>query len=315
MEINKKIPEGGVYLSHGKKSLKKDDRFPVPKHNDEFYYGDYKYTYDVSINGWNAKVILKNKSSYGEILESINDMPVTDLNATFINCCNLKVAPKIHQNIMFMNKTFRGCSSLIETPEIPDNVVSISGTFSFCYSLTKVTNLPKNISSMQDTFERCVSLTTIPKIPDGVLCLNNTFLGCSSLLKAPELPAGGTHLVNTFYGCSALKTVPNLPEKAIDMSHTFTNCKSLISVPPIPKSAIILDETFKGCESLKSITFNDSEARINSSFDNNAELTVKGLLKSNAYSYKTSYPNIKFKNISELSQFLKNKNRNNIQEK
>lgn len=164
------IPEGAVYyVGVGNTKLgdytgatatyTAGDGFPATVSDGDVYVcGDYEYRYNMQIaradttpdwtsaptqNGWSVRVRDYIKSSYGEILNTINGKNVT--NATF---------------------TFYGCSILVESPAIPDTINYMWGTYHSCGKLTTVpAKINQNVTSVGFIFENCTSLTGNIEIP------------------------------------------------------------------------------------------------------------------------------------------------------
>ncbi len=179
------IPEGGAYTITDGTTLNAGEAFPETVTDGDIYtYGDYKYTYQISNSGWkvniNTAVIDKSQTTYGEILENINDEPVTSMASTFKNCTYLVTAPIIPSGVTDMGGTFEGCSRLTTTPVIPSGVTNMSSTFYNCASLTKAPAIPNSVTSMNYTFYGC-ALTTAPTIPNSVKTMSGTFWNCISL--------------------------------------------------------------------------------------------------------------------------------------
>ncbi len=183
---NNVIPEGATYTTADGTVLNAGDSFPVTVANDDIYtYGDYKYTYLTSSNGWqvaiNTNVTDTNQTSYGAILESINGQPVTSLDSTFIGCKNMTVAPKIPDSVTSIRMAFVNCTALTVAPAIPVGVTNMHQTFYRCSALTTAPVIPSSVDTMSDTFYYCTNLTTAPVIPSSVKYMLKTFRDCQSL--------------------------------------------------------------------------------------------------------------------------------------
>lgn len=114
-----------------------ESKTTLHKQGDCVCHGDYIYT--LKENGWsvkrNSKVANMFQTSYGEILEEIDGIPITDMTETFEYCDSLKTAPKIPSGVTNMQGTFNGCRSLRTAPTIPNNVTNIESIFEECDSL------------------------------------------------------------------------------------------------------------------------------------------------------------------------------------
>ena len=197
------IPEGGTY-TQGTMTYSVGATFPAIANGDTYTFGDYKYTYEASNNGWKVAVLDKTKTEYGAILSEINGCSVTNMEFTFTDCTSLTTAPKISDSVTNMEFTFAGCTSLIAVPEIPGSVTNMESTFYGCSSLTAAPEIPGSVTNMGGTFQDCVSLTTAPEIPNSVTNMDNTFYDCTSLTVAPEIPNSVTKMDMTFFRCTSL---------------------------------------------------------------------------------------------------------------
>lgn len=194
------------------------DEFPTTVNDGDVYvYGDYEYRYNnqysgtkwvrgVTIAGWGVRVLDTIKTTYGTILESINEKSVKSMYATFYNCTSLTTAPEIPNSITNMNNTFRDCTSLTIAPEIPSSVTSVWGTFMGCNYLT-----------------------TAPTIPNSITNLHYTFYGCTSLTTAPAIPSSVTDMGNTFRDCTSLTGEISIPCSLVSKNYTYTNCPATIT--------------------------------------------------------------------------------------
>ena len=160
------IPEGGIYLTNVSfgvvpagdtgsyvEKLIAGDSFPVPQSGDVYMYGDYVYYYlceyspdapfqlvvdsDLTLygqysntqmtTGWSAHAIDKQKTQYGDILEVVNNEPVTSLSCAF-QYSKLTTSPKIPNTVTSLYMTFAD-SELKVAPTIPNSVTNIGITF------------------------------------------------------------------------------------------------------------------------------------------------------------------------------------------
>ena len=177
------IPEGGVYYvginAEGRGTgyyegytakYEAGDNFPETVNTgDTYVYGDYEYKYntefsaglwgtDISINGWHP-IRIKNASTLGEILESINGKDITNMDWTFYSI-HLTVSPKIPDTVTSMAYTYIG-TVIIEAPKIPNSVTNMEGTFSYCTSLTGEIEINANLTYFSECFSYTVEEITI----------------------------------------------------------------------------------------------------------------------------------------------------------
>ena len=145
---------------------------------DVFVFGDYEYRYnqiwsfgfgglwvsshflyDEPIYGWGVRVLDDSKTEYGEILSTINGVPVVDMHMTFRECVNMKKAPAIPRNVHSLYYGFQGCESLEVMPDIPQRVTNLGYAFSQCESLKKASCIPKDVVKLENTFYDCKRLS------------------------------------------------------------------------------------------------------------------------------------------------------------
>ena len=167
---------------------------------DAYLYGDYAYSYNYTnpdiglLEGWAATVWDTTKSSYGEILNSINGENLTHLLGTFMDCTSLTTAPRIPNSVTNIGSAFANCTSLTTAPTIPSSVTSIGDhAFLECTSLTSVT-IPSSITSLgEGAFMYCSGLTNIT-IPSSVTSIGDyAFNYCTSLTNI-TIPNGVTSI-------------------------------------------------------------------------------------------------------------------------
>ena len=76
LKHNDIVPVGGKYITATGETLNQGKDTKTPQWNDVYYYGDYKYIYFLSSDGWkvelNQNVVSNNQTSYGPILYEIN---------------------------------------------------------------------------------------------------------------------------------------------------------------------------------------------------------------------------------------------------
>lgn len=275
------IPENScVYLSDGT-LFKAGEEFPVNETGMVFAYGEYEYTYngyyfssggsgkDDEQNGWGVQARYQHKTKYDEILENINDAPITNMDSTFYGCLNLIASPEIPKGVTNMNGTFEQCRSFKDAPEIPNGVIDMTHTFHFCTALEVAPAIPNSVICMHGTFSQCESLTSAPVIPDSVEDMIGTFTSCTSLTVAPEIPNSVTHMQGTFEQCTSLKVAPAIPDSVRWMNYTFSECSSLTEAPKIADGVLDMTYAFAYCYSLETApVIPSSVTSINSIFKN-----------------------------------------------
>lgn len=200
------IPYGGIYtVVNTEEVLQAGEAFPETSLPGDIYvYEDYQYTFLESGMGWNAKVVNKNQKTYSELLHSINNYPLTDLEKTFLNCSVLEVSPTI-----------------------PKTVTNMKATFAYCYALKHAPTIPEGVTNMFDTFSNCKNLVSAPVLPQNITILWRTFWNCKQLESAPVIPSSVTKLEYTFKGCTNLKTAPVIHENVEGLSYAFEGCTAL----------------------------------------------------------------------------------------
>lgn len=184
---------------------------------DIYLFGDYVYQYDTEVDGWavilateetniqnyipNYPLVDKNQTTYGTILESINNKPIRKMHGTFYNCTNLTESPAIPNSVVNMESLFYECHSLVVAPpSLPNNVQSLNGTFHNCNKLKTYAGstdangdfsnymIPNTVTDMHAAFYACELMTVAPVIPDSVTDLGMAFLFCPSLTGTIEIP-------------------------------------------------------------------------------------------------------------------------------
>lgn len=241
------IPEGAAYtIAATGTTLNAGAEFPATvEEGDVYTFEHYEYTYQTSSLGWavaiNTDVANNSQSDYGQILESINDRPVTSLENTFAVCMMLEVAPVIPASVTNMYNTFCRCSNLktyagapagtvdgdFSGYVIPEGVTDMDGTFFGCRILTTAPVIPDSVTTMSETFGDCSALKVVPTLPANVTNMWQTFANCSALITVPDIPYGVTNMEGTFYGCTALTTAPVIPASVTNMSNAFFYCMAL----------------------------------------------------------------------------------------
>ena len=276
-DSNRLIHKNGVYTiaATGETRVGNgiDVYFPLySKQGDVYNYGDYTYSYS---SGWKVSVSDKTKTSYGNILSSVNAESITELYRTFEDCKNMTTAPAIPLTVTNMNYTYQRCSSLVSPPTIPNSVKKMYYVFSECTSLTSAPKLPNGIIDLTAAFFNCKNLITPPVIPNGVTNLDKTFYG-SGITTAPNIPSSVNSMFQTFckadkmattpvlssnvtsyeytfFGCKSLKTAPVFPEGTLKLEKTFSYCYALTDIPELPSTIQNMDETFMNCVALTSM--------------------------------------------------------------
>lgn len=148
---------------------------------DIYLFEDYLYIYNTSSNGWYVHLATndfgittyvpdypvkdRNQTSYGSILEYINNIPITNLSHTFENCTSLTDLSDIviPSSIFCVNSTFKGCTNLTTAPVIPNSnqLYEFYSVFEGCTSLTGNVTINSNPTSVSYAFEGTVKPITI----------------------------------------------------------------------------------------------------------------------------------------------------------
>ena len=188
---NNIIPDGGVYVTNSGETFTAGQNFPQQTTlGDKYYYDVYYYTRSGDTGGWIVSLDIektnRNQRTYPDMLNEINNLPITSLYATFNNCKELTTPPAIPDTVIALNSTFLNCTSLTDLSnyKIPSGVKSFGkigkyeGTFSGCTNLKYPPRLPSTIEFMNATFENCTSLIEEPQIPQN-FDKSNVFKGCT----------------------------------------------------------------------------------------------------------------------------------------
>lgn len=216
------IPYGGTYYvmatgedfttgrsdySLANEVLVAGDEFPDEMWDgDTYVYGDYEYRYNCgyedswfnyNCDGWGVTVRNTGKSSYGEMLTSINGKNIKNTIGTFMGCSNMKYSPVIPESVEDMFNTFRSCTSLVESPVIPDGVTSLGYAYYDCILLKEAPDIPLSVTSLNGTFTGCKALTVPPVIHENITDMFAVFDGCN--LLAGTLEVNAKKLVNYSY--------------------------------------------------------------------------------------------------------------------
>lgn len=181
------IPEGGTYYigipidDQGTrlfgdydtytKKLVAGDKFPVPQDGDIYVYGDFEYGYNLAatlgswggtwnLDGWSLAPINKRQAEYSNILTTIANKNIVNMDNAFYNNSNLEISPELPNTIRSMSSAFAGCSKLTNIPSLPSQIANLSYTFGGCSSLTNVNvTIPENVGMMDGIFSNCTNLT------------------------------------------------------------------------------------------------------------------------------------------------------------
>ncbi len=255
---------------------------------------DGKWTYYDKGNGTLSVICNDETLETVEIPETINDMPVTMIEADCFKDNNVMKSVSIPNTVTHIEDfAFYNCTAL-ESISLPNGLLSIAWqAFYGCSSLTEVT-IPASVETIEEfVFEGCTSMEAIQvsdandyyKDLDGVLydiagttliyypsAKQGTFYdipdGCTTIedwafignpyLEEIDLSGVTTLGEEVFYHCTALKSVV-LPEGIVNL-HTgvFGNCTSLTDVQFPSTLESIGDSCFYSCTSLAEITLPES---------------------------------------------------------
>jgi len=187
------IPEGGIYYVSATKNetalgdysqataiYEAGDNFPdVINNGDVYVFGDYEYRYQCGYEGnwlndyvslnWGVTVRDRTKTSYENMLFSINGKPVDNLVGAFYECSALEKSPQLPPDGKSLVLTFWRCTNLTEAPVIPNGVNSLLCTFYSCSSLKRAPVIPAAVEDLEDSFNGCTSMS-------GTIEINSTYL-------------------------------------------------------------------------------------------------------------------------------------------
>lgn len=278
------VPLGGVYYDNSAaKTLTSGQTIPAIGDGDIFTYGDYQYTYYASGNannaaGWSVSLNMdatdKSRTSYGSILSTICDKPVTSMYQTFANCTALTTAPAIPSSVRNMYYTFQGCTSLTSVGSLPSGITSLQGTFYGCARLSTAPTIPSSVTNLTSAFENS-GLTKMPTIPSSVTNMTKTFMGCTKLVTATALPTSLTNMSYIFSGCTALSSVPAIPSNVTNISYAFQNCTNLTVTPTFGAKVSNMSYAFSGCKNLTTVkTLPTSITNMRAAFSGCAKLAT-----------------------------------------
>ena len=175
------IPEGAVYTTASGDIYNAGENFPATVQDGDIYtYEDYEYRYNYSYNyswvknsniasltgitlsnGWGVRVLDTTKSSYKEIINSINGTQIVSMCSTFFNCTSMENAPSIPETVEMMSSTFNACSSLKKAPVIPSGVTNISYAFASNIELAGEVVINANPTIVTDCFNNTQKSITI----------------------------------------------------------------------------------------------------------------------------------------------------------
>lgn len=156
-----------------------------------------------SLEGWSVSVYDSEIESCGELRNTINGLPVVNMDYCYYGCDKIKVFPEIPDSIVSMKGAFGRCSLLKEMPELPEGLIDMSGAFEQC-NFKEISNIPTTVKDMSGAFMLCTELKAVGDIPNGV-----------------------ENMQDSFNRCSSLKTVGIIPESVYDISYCFTGCSNL----------------------------------------------------------------------------------------
>lgn len=131
--------------------------------------------------------------------------PVTDMNNTFRECTELKIAPEIPETVTTMFTTFNSCKNLEIPPVLPPKLQNMYGLFYNCNALKYAPDFPETVTNMGQSFVFCKKIESFPKLPNNVVNLNGAFAHNPSLKTAPNIPVSVETLEETFIDCPNLE--------------------------------------------------------------------------------------------------------------
>ena len=191
---------GYVYYSHisyGKKWVTSAEFSNLIYQNGGKEWCSYKIPV---FNTWSVRVLNANKSSYGEIVNSINNAPVENLSYTFSGLDRLSTSPQIPAGIKVMVSTYYD-SPIRNAPDIShcNSLITLRNAFGGTH-IVSCENLiiPNSVVDMNTTFVSC-GLEIAPVIPENVLYMTNTFANCPNLSGTVTINANPSVMNNTFY--------------------------------------------------------------------------------------------------------------------
>ena len=208
----------------------------------------YTYKYNNTTKGYAVKVTDNTLTTYGEIKNDINGIPITSLNSTYKDCknlTNLSFREFNASNVTNMSDMFYGCSSLTSLDLSnfdTSNVTSMICMFCNCSSLTTLdlsSFNTSNVTNMSGMFSECSVLTSLDLSNfdiSNVTNMSNMFNGCSSLtsLDLSNFDISNvTNMSHIFNGCSSLTSLDLSgfdTSNVTNMCSMFWGCSSLTTL-------------------------------------------------------------------------------------
>lgn len=191
---NKVIPEGAYYISMDAETGAPTIQTEIPatvSENDMYVYGDYMYVYMADAGGWavllateesfgmfGATEVLadypvtdKNQTSYDQILETVNGVPVTVLYATFNGCTALEEIPVVPKSVMMSIASFIGTPALKSNT----NIYSYNAKIYEASTLDTITNYTTDYKTLNKPLFLKHNIGSSGKIESQEVCyiLNN----------------------------------------------------------------------------------------------------------------------------------------------
>lgn len=276
------IPLGGVYTVAETSEVLIGDgatvMFPTEvKTGDMYAFGTYVYKYNyvgtnvpyvnteaawtenISQNGWGVKQSAYNINPVSEILDSVNNQPITNMDFTFFGNDYITTVPAIPSTVTSLKNTFNSCELLDLPPDyvIPFGVINMYQTFAECSSLTNAPVIPNSVENMKDTFRNCTSLVVATNVSTSATDISSSYQNCTSLedISKVSIPATTTSASSMFSGCTSLEYAGDLSIQGNDVAigSLFKDCINLKTAPVIPQTVRAISNTFNGCTSLTGI--------------------------------------------------------------
>lgn len=270
------IPAGGKYVAADGTIYNPGDTMPdIVTDGDIYTYHDYKYTYFDEYNGWKVSLaVAKTKTTYGVILEAVNNKPITNVNSLFYSCKNMKESPAIPDTVTSMYMTYEYCQALLTPPEMPSALITAERCFQNTQKLQYVPLLPngvENVSNMvsHSGVKSYIGSTAADgdfsnyKMPDSIINASAFFYNCSEIVIAPtKLPQNVKTIHNMFGYCKNLKVAPVIPDSATSIYGIFSYCTNLetyvgntdglynFSNYKLPENAASMSSVFASCKKL-----------------------------------------------------------------
>jgi len=136
-----RVPEGGTYTAADGTVYNAGDRMPlVPADGDMLTYEEYSYQYNAwykgasfglnpEINGWNARVIDRMKTSYGPIARSIQGIDICSIEYCYAGCYKATAFPSVPAWVTRMSYAFDGCTTFTGTIVVDANPTVYKNAF------------------------------------------------------------------------------------------------------------------------------------------------------------------------------------------